>query len=89
MKFGSLVSGRPVGGGGGGGAEMLRLRAFRPTPDKIVKIQVHPTQPWIVTADASDHVSVWNWEHRQVGLIPLCVVRGRICGTVVWCMLFD
>ncbi|KAK6119072.1 hypothetical protein DH2020_047190 [Rehmannia glutinosa] len=45
---------------------MLRLRAFRPTNDKIVKIQLHPTHPWLVTADASDHVSVWNWEHRQV-----------------------
>lgn len=45
---------------------MLRLRAFRPTNDKIVKIQVHPTHPWLVTADASDNVSVWNWEHRQV-----------------------
>lgn len=45
---------------------MLRLRAFRPTSDKIVKIQMHPTHPWLVTADASDHVSVWNWEHRQV-----------------------
>lgn len=46
--------------------QMLRLRAFRPTNDKIVKIQLHPTHPWLVTADASDHVSVWNWEHRQV-----------------------
>ncbi|KAH0466809.1 hypothetical protein IEQ34_004047 [Dendrobium chrysotoxum] len=45
---------------------MLRLRAFRPSGDKIVKIQVHPTHPWLVTADDSDHVSVWNWEHRQV-----------------------
>ncbi|XP_038688896.1 uncharacterized protein LOC119988064 isoform X2 [Tripterygium wilfordii] len=45
---------------------MLRLRAFRPTSDKIVKIQLHPTHPWLVTADDSDHVSVWNWEHRQV-----------------------
>ncbi|CAH9073389.1 unnamed protein product [Cuscuta epithymum] len=45
---------------------MLRLRAFRPTNDKIVKIHMHPTHPWLVTADASDHVSVWNWEHRQV-----------------------
>ncbi|KAA8536670.1 hypothetical protein F0562_029148 [Nyssa sinensis] len=45
---------------------MLRLRAFRPTSDKIVKIQLHPTHPWLVTADATDRVSVWNWEHRQV-----------------------
>ncbi|XVE78705.1 hypothetical protein DITRI_Ditri14bG0000100 [Diplodiscus trichospermus] len=45
---------------------MLRLRAFRPTNEKIVKIALHPTHPWLVTADASDHVSVWNWEHRQV-----------------------
>ncbi|KAL5989921.1 hypothetical protein ACLOJK_010816 [Asimina triloba] len=45
---------------------MLRLRAFRPTGDKIVRIQLHPTHPWLVTADASDHVAVWNWEHRQV-----------------------
>ena len=45
---------------------MLRLKAFRPTNDKIVKIQMHPTHPWLVTSDASDHVSVWNWEHRQV-----------------------
>ncbi|XP_031255049.1 uncharacterized protein LOC116113026 isoform X4 [Pistacia vera] len=45
---------------------MLRLRAFRPTNDKIVKIQLHPTHPWLVTADSSDRVSVWNWEHRQV-----------------------
>ncbi|XP_043711083.1 uncharacterized protein LOC122659984 [Telopea speciosissima] len=45
---------------------MLRLRAYRPTNDKIVKIQLHPTHPWLVTADSSDHVSVWNWEHRQV-----------------------
>ncbi|XP_010454796.1 PREDICTED: uncharacterized protein LOC104736495 [Camelina sativa] len=45
---------------------MLRARAFRQTNDKIVKIQVHPTHPWLVTADDSDHVSVWNWEHRQV-----------------------
>ncbi|CAA7408654.1 unnamed protein product [Spirodela intermedia] len=45
---------------------MLRLRAFRPTGNKIVKIQLHPTHPWLVTADDSDNVSVWNWEHRQV-----------------------
>ncbi|KAK7379127.1 hypothetical protein VNO80_04580 [Phaseolus coccineus] len=45
---------------------MLRLKAFRPTNDKIVKIQLHPTHPWMVTADDSDRVSVWNWEHRQV-----------------------
>ncbi|KAG9135494.1 hypothetical protein Leryth_007259 [Lithospermum erythrorhizon] len=45
---------------------MLRLKAYRPTNDKIVKIHMHPTHPWLVTADASDHVSVWNWEHRQV-----------------------
>lgn len=45
---------------------MLRLKSFRPTNDKIVKIQLHPTHPWLVTSDASDHVSVWNWEHRQV-----------------------
>ncbi|KAL8138700.1 hypothetical protein V2J09_004701 [Rumex salicifolius] len=45
---------------------MLRLRAFRPTNERVVKVQVHPTHPWLVTADASDHVSVWNWEHRQV-----------------------
>ncbi|XP_022725383.1 uncharacterized protein LOC111281878 isoform X2 [Durio zibethinus] len=45
---------------------MLRLSAFRATNEKIVKIAVHPTHPWLVTADASDHVSVWNWEHRQV-----------------------
>ncbi|KAK7337623.1 hypothetical protein VNO77_18206 [Canavalia gladiata] len=45
---------------------MLRLKAFRPSGDKIVKIQLHPTHPWMVTADDSDRVSVWNWEHRQV-----------------------
>lgn len=45
---------------------MMRLRSFRPSGDKIVKIQLHPTHPWLVTADASDFVSVWNWEHRQV-----------------------
>ncbi|XP_050363724.1 uncharacterized protein LOC126782510 [Argentina anserina] len=45
---------------------MLRLKAFRPSNEKIVKIQLHPTHPWLVSADASDHVSVWNWEHRQV-----------------------
>lgn len=46
--------------------KMLRLKVFRPSNDKIVKIQLHPTHPWLVTADASDNVSVWNWEHRQV-----------------------
>lgn len=51
---------------------MLRLRAFRPTNDKIVKIELHPTHPWLVTADASDHVSVWNWEHRQVWFLSFC-----------------
>ncbi|CAL0311176.1 unnamed protein product [Lupinus luteus] len=45
---------------------MLRLKVFRPTNDKIVKIQLHPTHPWMVTADDSDRVSVWNWQHRQV-----------------------
>ncbi|XWS52351.1 hypothetical protein CRYUN_Cryun11dG0060700 [Craigia yunnanensis] len=45
---------------------MLRLRAFRASNEKIVEIAVHPTHPWLVIADASDHVSVWNWEHRQV-----------------------
>ena len=48
---------------------MLRLRAFRPTSDKVVKIQLHPTHPWLVTADANDRVSVWDWEHRQVPLV--------------------
>ncbi|MFS7909710.1 hypothetical protein Hanom_Chr06g00494291 [Helianthus anomalus] len=37
---------------------MLRLKAIRSANDKIVKIQLHPTHPWLVTADASDHVSV-------------------------------
>ncbi|KAH6794105.1 Transducin/WD40 repeat-like superfamily protein [Perilla frutescens var. hirtella] len=46
---------------------MMRLRAFRPTNEKIRKIQLHPTHPWLVTADDADHVSVWNWEHRQAG----------------------
>jgi WD40 repeat protein len=50
---------------------MLRLRAFRPTSDKVVKIQLHPTHPWLVTADANDRVSVWDWEHRQVPLANL------------------
>lgn len=45
---------------------MLRLRAFRPTHDKVVKLLLHPTYPWLVTADASDNVVVWDWEHRQV-----------------------
>ncbi|CAN1340602.1 TSET complex member tstF [Linum perenne] len=45
---------------------MLRLKAFKPNNDKILKIQLHPTHPWLVTADASDRVSVWNWEHRQI-----------------------
>ncbi|XP_020525864.1 uncharacterized protein LOC18438882 [Amborella trichopoda] len=31
-----------------------------------MRIQTHPTYPWIVTADASDHVVVWNWKHRQI-----------------------
>jgi hypothetical protein len=54
---------------------MLRLRAFRPANDKIIKIQLHPTHPWLVTADASDHVSVWNWEHRQVGrFVNFCIL---------------
>lgn len=47
---------------------MLRLRAFRPTQDKVVKLLLHPTYPWLVTADASDNVVVWDWEHRQVCL---------------------
>ncbi|XP_057494115.1 probable serine/threonine-protein kinase PBL11 isoform X2 [Actinidia eriantha] len=46
--------------------KMLHLRAFRPMNDKIVKIQLHPTHSWRSTTDASDRVSVWNWEHRQV-----------------------
>lgn len=54
--------------------KMLRLKAFRPTNDKIVKIQLHPTHPWLVTADASDHVSVWNWEHRQVIFLSFFVL---------------
>ncbi|EFJ28983.1 hypothetical protein SELMODRAFT_92496 [Selaginella moellendorffii] len=45
---------------------MLRLRAFRPSNDKIVKIQFHPTQPWLAAADGSDAVVVWDWENRQV-----------------------
>jgi hypothetical protein len=47
---------------------MLRLRAFRPTQDKVVKLLLHPTYPWLVTADGSDNVVVWDWEHRQVRL---------------------
>ena len=57
---------------------MLRLRAFRPAQEKIVKIQVHPTHPWLVTSDASDHVSVWNWEHRQVYSLPLLGVNETV-----------
>ncbi|BAS98482.1 Os06g0599050 [Oryza sativa Japonica Group] len=37
---------------------MLCLRAFRPTRDKVVKIQFHPTHPWLVAANANDHVFV-------------------------------
>lgn len=44
----------------------MRSRAFRPTSDKIVRLELHPTQPWLATADASDNVVVWDWEHRQV-----------------------
>lgn len=52
---------------------MLRLRAFRPTQDKVVKLLLHPTYPWLVTADASDNVVVWDWEHRQVRFFSLCI----------------
>ncbi|RRT71678.1 hypothetical protein BHE74_00014965 [Ensete ventricosum] len=56
---------------------MLRLRAFRQTNGKIVKIQLHPTHPWLVTSDDSDHVSVWDWEHRQAGGVD----ERRLVGT--------
>ncbi|KAG6555176.1 hypothetical protein Mapa_003215 [Marchantia paleacea] len=45
---------------------MLRLAAFRPSHEKIVRLQLHPTYPWLVTADESGNVVVWDWEHRQV-----------------------
>jgi WD40 repeat protein len=63
-----LVARHDVAAARGGRGDMLRLRAFRPTSDKVVKIQLHPTQPWLVTADANDRVAIWNWEHRQVPL---------------------
>jgi len=75
---------------------MLRLKAFRPTSDKIVKIQLHPTHPWMVTADDSDRVSVWNWEHRQVqnscsiyrfgSAFPLAVCCVLMETSFRWCM---
>jgi hypothetical protein len=66
---------------------MLRLRAFRPTNDKIIKIQLHPTHPWLVTADASDHVSVWNWEHRQVGrFVNFCICFSQISSLPFFCL---
>ena len=65
---------------------MLRLRAFRPTNDKIVKIQLHPTHPWLVTADASDRVSVWNWEHRQVSFFQFCC--SCFCFLMIYSQLF-
>lgn len=67
---------------------MLRLRAFRPSNDKIVKIQLHPTHPWLVTADASDHVSVWNWEHRQVGIFFFELVSFSLwCKSLIWLII--
>lgn len=66
---------------------MLRLKAFRPTNDKIVKIQMHPTHPWLVTSDASDHVSVWNWEHRQVLLLKFFIIIILGFGIIVFNLL--
>ncbi|KAL2642182.1 hypothetical protein R1flu_009769 [Riccia fluitans] len=45
---------------------MLRLAAFRPSQEKITRLQLHPTYPWLATADESGNVVVWDWEHRQV-----------------------
>ncbi|KAL3678157.1 hypothetical protein R1sor_021113 [Riccia sorocarpa] len=45
---------------------MLRLAAFRPSQEKITHLQLHPTYPWLATADESGNVVVWDWEHRQV-----------------------
>ncbi|CAM6114633.1 unnamed protein product [Calypogeia fissa] len=45
---------------------MLRLAAFRPSSEKVTKLQLHPTYPWLVSADLSGNVVVWDWQHRQV-----------------------
>lgn len=42
------------------------MKAFLPGHEKIHLLDVHPTQPWVVTADEADSVVVWDWEHRQV-----------------------
>jgi WD40 repeat protein len=45
---------------------VVLLQVFRLTSDKVVKIQLHTMHQWLITADADDRVSVWDWEHRQV-----------------------
>eukprot|EP00897_Mesotaenium_endlicherianum_P007156 jgi/Mesen1/6469/ME000033S05753 len=44
----------------------VRLKAFRPSVDKVYHLDIHPTQPWFVTSDGGDNVVLWDWEHRQV-----------------------
>ncbi|CAD6209263.1 unnamed protein product [Miscanthus lutarioriparius] len=45
-----------------------------PTDDRqSCEDQLHPTHPWLVTADANDRVSVWDWEHRQFYLTTYTV----------------
>jgi hypothetical protein len=44
---------------------MLRLQAFRPTQDKVVKLLLHPTYPWLVTFN-DDDVRIWQaWMSRS------------------------
>lgn len=56
----------------------------------MVKIQSHPTHPWLVDTDASDFISVWNWGHRQIAhcafsSFMMCVV----CALAFWSDLVD
>jgi hypothetical protein len=41
--------------------------------DKVVKIQVDPTHHWLITANANDCVSVWDWEHCQIPIASFTV----------------
>lgn len=42
------------------------MKAFRPSVHKVYHLDVHPTQPWLVTSDGGDNVVVWDWHNHQV-----------------------
>lgn len=61
-----MTDARPAGAPARAMTDLLELRAFRASPDKVDRVEFHPVQPWLAFVTRGNLVTVWDYESNEV-----------------------